>query len=354
MPSAVHTPIRPVGIRSVGHYLPVRRLKNDDLEALGNSAHPEWIVQKTGIHARHVADDSEALSDLIIPAAKAALTAGGLEANDLDAVIVAGDNHDTGGVRLTSTTVAKALGLESVTVYDIRSGCPGSVLALHLGVSLVASGLAARTLVTAGEVNTRGMNWAARSAVWFGDGAGAVVVEPCRHGTGILATLAAGSGDRAEILEIPAGGSREPVTAEGLLAGRHQLHMDAPAVFPFAVEKFIACIEAVTAHVGLKPVDLDLVIPHQANLRIIEAAAQHLGLRSQQVFVNLDRVGNTGAASVLLALSEAVAARAVKPGDLVVTVGFGGGLAWGAQLIRYNGPDDFTSPAKEADDAQRN
>jgi len=124
--------------------------------------------------------------------------------------------------------------------------------------------------------------------------------------------------------------------------------MDAPAVFPFAIEKFIACVEAVTAHVGLKPVDLDLVVPHQANLRIIEAAAQHLGLRSEQVFVNLDRVGNTGAASVLLALSEAVAARAVKPGDLVVTVGFGGGLAWGAQLIRYNGPDDFTTPAKDA------
>lgn len=337
------TPSIPVGIRSFGYYLPDRCLTNADLVQLGSPVTPEWITQKTGICTRYVADEREAMSDLVIPAAKAALSWANLTGASLDALMVSGDLHDSGGVQLTSALVAQALGLSAIACFDLRAGCPSSILAIHQGCALVASGLAGRVLVGAAEVNSRDADFTDRTAIWFGDGAGAIILEPCAPGTGILATYVAGTGEGSEILTVPAGGSREPITPEGLAAGRHRLYMDGRAVFPFGVQRMVESIRVVTSYLGMSPNHLDWIVPHQANLRIIESAADQLSFPMARVYTNLDRVGNTAGASVLLALSEACVNGTIRPGDLVATVSFGGGLAWGAQVIRVNHAQDFDS-----------
>jgi 3-oxoacyl-[acyl-carrier-protein] synthase-3 len=335
------SPIIPVGIRGLGYYLPKSCLDNQKLIKLGSPVSIDWILEKTGIQSRYIADDSEAMSDLVIHAAKMALSSAYLTANHIEALIVSGDLHDSGGVQLTSTAVALGLGISDISCFDLRAGCPSSVMVLHLGTAFVASKMARRILVTAAEINTRGIDYTDRTSVWFGDGAGAAILEPCIHGTGILATYVSGTGEGSGILTVPAGGSREPLTSESLNLKRHHLQMDGKAVFPFAVKKMVESLERITNYLGLTPHNLDRIIPHQANLRIIEAAMKVLNLPIEKAYVNLERVGNTAGASVLLALAEAYSNRFIRPGDIIATVGFGGGLAWGAQLIRVNHPEDF-------------
>lgn len=334
-------PRNPVGISSYGFYLPKNRLVNSDLIRLGCPVTDEWIVEKTGIKCRAIAEDDEAMSDLLLPAMKMALS--GLKPNSevIDAIIASGDLHDSGGVQLTSALVANHLNLNGSICIDLRVGCPSSVFALHNGLALIASGLAGRALIGAGEVNSRGADFTDRTSVWFGDGAGAVILESCAPDTGILASYIAGSGEGSEILIVPAGGSREPITNESLTNGRNRLFMDGKAVFPFAVEKMVKTIGLLTDSLQLSPSDLNWIIPHQANIRIIEAGMQKLNLPLEKAIINIDRYGNTAGASVLLTLSEAVLSGKVHSGDLVVTVGFGGGLAWGGQIIRINSFKDF-------------
>ena len=340
--SLVWAPARPVGIRGLGAYLPTERLTNPDLQARGCPVSESWILEKTGIAGRHVAADGEAMSDLAIAAVRRAMCAARVGAEALDAVIVVGDNHDYGGVRTTSGVVAEALGIDAPACVDIRSGCPGSVIGLHVAAGLVSGGLARRVALCAAEISTRGIDWTARSSVWFGDGAASAIIEECQPGTGILGSFICGQGLGAEILQVPAGGSREPTTQASLSAGRHQLWMDARAVFPWAVEKFVETVHQLTTQHSVDLGQVRAIVPHQANLRIIEAAMARLDLPMSRAVVNLDRVGNTGCPATLLALHDAVQAQRVGPGDLVVTVGFGGGLAWGGQLIRLNQCDDFT------------
>jgi 3-oxoacyl-[acyl-carrier-protein] synthase-3 len=336
-------PARPVGIRGLGAYLPVRRLENAELQQLGCPVTPEWILEKTGILARHVAADDEAMSDLAIPAIRNALEVAEVAVRQLDGLVVAGDFHDYGGVRLTSGVVADALGLHGRTCIDLRVGCPGSIFALHEGAALVGSGLAECLVVVAAEVSTRGADWTSRTAVWFGDGAAAAVLAPCRPGTGILWTVVAGDGHGAEILQVPAGGSREPTSPATVAQGRHVLHMDARAVFPWAVERFVETVGELTRGVGVPLDSVAAIVPHQANLRIIHAAMLDLGLPMDMAVVNVDHVGNTGSPATLLALHDGLASGRLHAGDLVVLVGFGGGLAWGGQLLRLNSPCDFPS-----------
>lgn len=338
----VSTPNRPVVIRSLGHYLPSVRLSNADLVAGGCPATAEWIKSKTGIEARHIAAVGEAFSDLAIPACVAAL--GSMPPSTIDSVIAAGDFLDFGGVRLTSGRVASALGIEGASTFDLKMGCPASVAGLHQAISLVAAGLSRRTLLAVAELNTHGIDWHDRGSIWFGDAGAAAVLEPCLDARyGVLATTMAGTGDGADILQVPAGGSVEPTTSATVANKRHVLYHDARAVFPFALEALVSTTRTLLAHVGLNIDDLDLLVPHQANLRVIEAAALEFGLPMTRIALSLKDCGNTAAPSVLLTLSQAVAEGRVKAGDLVATVGFGGGLAWGGQLIRWPDPRAFAS-----------
>ena len=335
-----------VGIRGFGRYLPARSLTNDDLVERGCPVTTDWIVQKTGIRRRHFADPDQAMSDLAIPAARAALSSSSIASDAVDSVIVAGDMHDAGGVQLTSALVANALGMDGVQVLDIRAGCPASVLALHHGTSLVASGLADRALVIAAEINTRDIDYTDRTSVWFGDGAAAVILERCHSGTGVLTSYTAGRGRGSDILIIPAGGSREPITPEALAGGRHRLQMDAHEVFKFAVERMVESLRIVMGRLGLSPSDLDWIVPHQANLRIVDAAMDAMKLPRTRAFTNIASIGNTAGPSALLALAEGIGGGTIRAGQLVGIVGFGGGLAWGAQVIRVNRASDFASTGR--------
>ncbi len=332
----VSTPRVAVGIRAIASHLPSRRLSNSDLVRLGCPTSAEQIERKTGIRVRHVAAEGERLSDLAVAASRCALAH--LSPTSVDAVILAGDNLDYGGVRLTSGVVASALAIENASTFDIKMGCPASVAALHLGVGLIAAGLAQRTLLAVGEVNTQGVNWQEIGSVWFGDAAAAALLEPCAQPDfGIIATGMAGTGNGAEVLQVPAGGSAEPTTQQTVANARHRLHHDAHAVFPFAVEAMVTTVRALLRHIGRGIADIDVVVPHQANLRVIEAAASALMLPMEKVALSLQERGNTAAPSVLLTLAEAVSLGRVTTGSLVLTVGFGGGLAWGGQIIRWGG-----------------
>lgn len=339
MPSTAKSPAAAVGLRGFGHFLPGAPIDNAALEKLGCPGPPERIAMRSGVITRHVAAPEQAMSDLAIPAARRALDNAGLTPADIDALIVAGDFHDYGGVRSTSGVVAEALGLGKVLLLDLRAGCPAAILGLHIGTALVAGGLSQRVLVAAAEVNTRGA--APAVLAWFGDGAGAVVLERCRPGTGILRTFAAGQGLGADILEVPAGGSREPLTEEGLQQGRNQLSMDARAVLAFAVPTVIESVTAVLSAENLTVDDLDHVVLHQASRRVIDGVTSELRLPASKMVSNLASTGNTAGASLLIALSEAIEHGRIAPGSLVLLCGFGGGLAWGAQLVRANAPTDF-------------
>lgn len=344
---SARTPAKPVGISGWGLYLPHRSLSNDDLVALGCPISADEIGLKTGVLNRHVADENDALSDLAARAAFGALKDAQRTIDEIDTIIVAGDNLDYGGVQLTSARVAQLLGRREVGCFDLKVGCPASPLAMHAGMALVASGLADRVLIVAAEVNTRPIDYTKVDASFFGDGAAAALLEPCAPDTGILAGLIGGTGDGAEILSIPAGGSREPLTCDGLAAGRNLLQMNGRAVFRFGVERFVKTLRELTSFLHLTPEDLDRVVPHQANGRITEAAMKQIGLPYERALSTIDRFGNTAGASLLMALADAIGSGVLRPGDLVGTTGFGGGLAWGGHIIRLNRPSDFLTSAKE-------
>lgn len=340
--SAARGPVQPVGIRGFGYYVPERLLTNEDLAALGCPVTPDWIVKKTGISTRYVAEDSQAMSDLATPAAKKALENARLGPDDIDTFVVSGDYHDSGGVKSTSGIVSQNLGVKSTPAcFDLRAGCPSSVLSVHQALAYIASGLSYRLLLSVAEINTRGVDYNDLAPIWFGDGAAAVILQRCSPGTGILATFAAGTGKNADILTIPAGGSREPTTVASLEAGRHHLFMDGKAVFPFAVEKLVTSLKEVTGFLGMDVSELDWIVPHQANRNIIKAGLEQLGIPISKAYLNLARYGNTAGPSALLALAEALNLGIIRPGQLVALVGFGGGLAWGAQVIRINYSSDF-------------
>jgi 3-oxoacyl-[acyl-carrier-protein] synthase-3 len=326
--------ISPIGVLGTGSLAPEKIVTNFDLEKLIDT-NDEWISSRTGIRARRMAGPETATSDLAIGAAKAALQNAGVEPGEIDLVIVATCTPDH-PMPATAVLVHRALGLKRCAAFDLNAACSGFAYALDVGWQMLKGGAHRKALVIGADIMTRAVNWKDRSTcVLFGDGAGAVVLGDVESG-GILSGALGADGAGAPLLMIPAGGSREPSNAENIAEGRTGMVMNGREVYKFAVQIMGEAAVQALAKCDLTPDDVSLFIPHQANIRIIESAGKRLGLSPEKIFVNIDQYGNTSAGSVPLALDEAYRKGRIHKGDIVVTVGFGAGLTWAANVIRWS------------------
>lgn len=326
--------MRGCGIKGLGVSIPPIRLTNYDLEKMVETS-DEWIVERTGIKERRLATPEMATSDLAAGASLMALEDAGVAPEDVDLVIVASASPDM-LFPATACLVQAKIGATRAACFDMEVGCAGFVYALAVGSQFVRTGLYDNVLVVGAETLSRIINWKDRNTcVLFGDGAGAALLGPVEDGRGIVGTHLGADGSAADLLRLPAGGSRLPASHETVDAGLHYVHMDGKAVFKFAVKIMNSAVQAVLNQCGKTPQDIDLLIPHQANLRIIDSACQYLGIPRDKVMVNIDRYGNTSSASVPIALWEAVKDGRVNRGDFVVLVAFGAGLSWGSIAISW-------------------
>ena len=325
---------RTIGILGAGSYVPERRLRNADLEELVATT-DDWILTRTGIRERHIAAPGQATSDLAIEAGRQALARAGLAASDLRLILVATATPDH-MTPPTAALVQRGLQATGAAGFDLNAACCGFVHALSTGHRLVAGGGFDNALIVGADTLSAITDYRDReSCVLFGDGAGALVIGDRDAGGAILDHIAGMDGRGADLITVPAGGSRRPASQETLDAREHFLRIQGRKVFRFAVPRMCALVRKLAARNGLNLDEIDLVIPHQANLRIIEAAIDKLGLDPRRVVINIDRYGNTSNASIPLALDEAVRTGRLLPGMLVVLVAFGAGLTWGASLLRW-------------------
>lgn len=315
-------------IAGVGSCLPGSPVTNDDLVTRGVDTNDEWIVARTGIRSRHLADMGTVSSELGLIAAQRALEMAGVAADDLDLIIVATSTPDY-IFPSTACLIQNKLGNKGATAFDVQAVCAGFAYALGTAEKFIRSGSHKKALVIGAEVFSRILDWNDRgTCVLFGDGAGAVVLEAADE-PGILATAMHADGSYSGILNVPG------QVCAGQVTGDPFLRMDGQAVFKFAVRVLAEIAEEVCAAAGVATADIDWLIPHQANLRIIEATGKKLGIDRNKVIVSVDHHGNTSAASIPLALDEAVRDGRIKRGDLVLVEGIGGGFAWGATLFRF-------------------
>ena len=322
-------------IAATGSYVPDQIVTNAELAALGCDS--DWIVQRTGILERRKAADDQASSDLAYLAAIKCLENAGVEPGVVDLVICATmtPDHVTPS---TACLLQRRLGCVA-PAFDVSAACSGFMYALITAAQFVRGGSARNALVVGAEVMSRTVNTQdIKTYPLFGDGAGAVLLQPCAPSNGIangLIRFTLGSEGDTNALCVPAGGSREPTTVESLRLGRQYLAMDGRTVFKWAVRVVDDCSRDLLASAGLQPEDIDLVVLHQANIRIVDAAISYFGIAREKVFVNLDKYGNTSAASIPMALDDANRLGLLKRGDLVLLCGFGAGLSWGASILRW-------------------
>jgi 3-oxoacyl-[acyl-carrier-protein] synthase-3 len=321
-------------IIGIGAYAPKRILTNHDLGKMVETS-DEWIVQRTGIRERHVVDEGEATSDLALRAARQALERAKVEPEEIDLIVVGTTTGDM-AFPTTGNILQHKLGCRNAGSMDLYAACTGSIYSLSVGAQYVATGKYRTVLCVGAECLSRITDYTDRgTCILLADAAGAVVLRPAEGEAGIIDTDLYSDGRYGELLYQPAGGSRHPATHETVERRMHYAKMKGNEVFKVAVRMFGDCAQRILERNGFKASDLDLFVPHQANLRIIEAAVKRLGLPMERVIVNVDRYGNTGAASVYVALEEAWAGRRVRPGDLVLLAAFGGGFTWGAALLRW-------------------
>jgi 3-oxoacyl-[acyl-carrier-protein] synthase III len=324
----------PVSITGLGAYAPDRVLTNAELATMVDTS-DEWIQERTGIRERRIAAPDQAMTDLALPAAREALDQAGASPASIDYLVVATVTPDT-MFPTTSALLADSLGAGEAAAYDLLAGCTGFMYALVQGYGVVASGLATRALVVGGDVLSRIVNWRDRSTcVLFGDGAGAVVVERVDSRGGFLGFELGADGGGGLHLSLPAGGSRLPATADTVAAGQHFVHMNGPEVYRFATRVLVSSAQKVLERCGRSVDEVDVYIPHQANVRIIEHAARLLGIPRDRVIVNVDRYGNTSSGSIPLALADAQAEGRLRDGALVLMTGMGAGLTWGSALLEW-------------------
>jgi len=325
-----------VRIAGVGHHVPAKVLTNADLEQMFDTS-DEWIVTRTGMKERHIAAADEPTSDIAVAAARNALANAGLVATDLDCIIVATVTPDY-AFPATACIVGAKLGIQGVPGFDMEIACSGFIYGLTVASSMIRTGVFKRILLIGAEELSRLVNYDDRNtAVLFGDGAGAVVLEASAADSYLGSELGA-DGSTPSDLYLPVGGTGAArMTADDIANKRDTITMNGREVFKFAVTKMIAATTHALESAGLTPHDIAWVIPHQANKRIIEAASKRLDIPSERVVINIERYGNTSAASIPIALSETAAAGKLKDGDVLLFVGFGGGLSWGAVAWRWNG-----------------
>jgi 3-oxoacyl-[acyl-carrier-protein] synthase-3 len=324
-----------VRIAGVGHYVPERVLTNADFERMLDTS-DEWIQTRTGMRERHVAAPGQATSDIALEAARDALRRAHLDASAIDCVIVATVTPDY-IFPATGCILADKLGITGKPAFDIEIACSGFIYGLTVGSSLIRSGVFRRILLVGAEELSSIVNYEDRTtAVLFGDGAGAVVLEASETDSFLAAELGSDGSNPAAML-IPAGGTvTGSLKHADLDAHRHQISMRGREVFRFAVTKMIESTNVALERAGIAPGEVTWLIPHQANKRIIDAAAKHLDLPAERVIMNIHKYGNTSAASIPIALSETEAEGKLKDGDVVLFVGFGGGLSWGAVAWRWS------------------
>ncbi|RJQ29246.1 MAG: ketoacyl-ACP synthase III [Peptococcaceae bacterium] len=323
------------GIAGIGACVPERVLTNFDLERMLNTG-DEWIRSRSGIKERRISSPDEASSDLAVVAAGRALATAGVTPEEVDLIIVATVTPDM-SFPTTACLVQERLGIKKAGAFDLAAGCAGFVYALAAGSQFISTGACNTVLVIGVDTLTKFVNWEdPGTCVLFGDGAGAAVLKPVPAGSGILAFRLRADGAGGTHVCLPAGGSRRPATRETVDKKMHTIHMNGREVFKFAVRAMSEIAEEVLAAAGLERSDMDFFVPHQANLRIIEPVAKRLGLPMEKVLVNVDRYGNTSAASIPLALEEAVCSGRVKHGDRIVMAGFGTGLTWGAVAMKWH------------------
>lgn len=324
---------RKAGIIGLGAYLPKKVMANKDLEKMVDTS-DEWIRTRTGISERRIAEEGEVTSDLAVNAARIALKDAKLEAEDIELIIVATISPDM-PFPATSCFVQAKLGAKKAACFDINAACSGFIHELAIAQQFVEGGMYKNVLVIGVELLSRFIDWKDRSTcVLFGDGAGAAVVAPVTSG-GISASYLGADGTKSHLLMCPAGGSAHPASHKTVTEGLHFLKMQGNDVFKNAVRVMTDAAAKVLHKAGLTTKDIDCVIPHQANIRIIEAVIERVGIPMEKVFVNVDRYGNMSAASAIVALYEAVKEGRVKKGDNVLLVAFGSGFVWGSCIIEW-------------------
>lgn len=329
------TQLRHATITGTGSYLPEQVITNFDLEKLVDTS-DEWIRQRTGIRERRMAEDDEATSDLCVRAARWAIKNANINPLDIQMVLVATVTPDT-FFPSTACYVQKGIGAKHASAMDISAACAGFLYGLDLADGLIRSGRYDTILVVGGEIFNKIVDWSDRgTCVLFGDGAGAAVVQATDEPKGILASYIGSDGDYADIdlLGIPAGGSRMPVTQKAIDQKLDKIQMNGREVFKLGVRLMPEAAQRVLRQANVNIEDIDLLIPHQANLRIIEAVGDRLGVPREKVYINVDKYGNTSAATVIIALDEAIREGRAKPGDLLLLVTFGAGLTWGSTLLQ--------------------
>jgi 3-oxoacyl-[acyl-carrier-protein] synthase-3 len=320
-------------IVSTGSFAPDKVLTNHDLEQIVDTS-DKWITERTGIRERRIAGPEDTASGLSYMAARNALESAGVDAGELDLIIVA---TVTGDMPFPSTAciLQNRLGAKRAAAFDLNAACSGFLFALSSANSYIMSGSATRALVVGVEMLSKFMDWEDRTTcVLFGDGAGAVVLERTEDDAGIISVDIHSDGSMGGLLCIPGGGSKNPPSDDTIKKGLHYIQMKGNETFKVAVKTLEQVAVETLEKCGLKPSELSLLIPHQANLRIIQATARRLGLPMEKVMVNIDRYGNTSSASIPIALDEAVRTKRVKAGDYVLMEAFGGGLTWASALVR--------------------
>lgn len=320
----------------MGRYLPQRILGNAEL-AKAVETTDEWIRSRTGVSERRIAADSEASSDMAYHAAREALQAAGLEPSAVDLIVVGTTTPDTVFPNV-ACLLQKRLGTRTVGCLDVSAACSSFVYGLSVAHGAIVSGQAQTVLVVGSETLSRITNWRDRATcVLFGDCAGAAVLRPAQPGYGFLSFYLGGDGNGQDALYLAAGGSRRPASHETVERGEHYIAMNGPEVYQFATRTIPMAVGEALRRARLRAADVDFVIPHQANIRIIEAAARRLHVPLDKFYINVQRYGNTSAASVPVALYEAIQEGRVDEGDLGVLVTFGAGYTWGACAIRWGG-----------------
>ena len=325
---------RTCSIAAVGSYVPEKILTNADLEKIVDTT-DEWITTRTGIKERRIAADNEFTSDMAAKAARRAMEKAGITAEQIDLIIVATITPDM-LFPATACLVQHKLGAHRAAAFDIEAACSGFIYALEIGQQFIMSRAYDTVLVIGAERLSSIVNWKDRNTcVLFGDGAGAAILQHRPDAHGLLTACMGADGEKAMLLCMPGGGSRIPASTDSVEAGLHHLQMDGKETFKNAVTAMLTAAQEALRRCELDITQIKLMIPHQANRRIIDAVVERLGVKPDQVFVNLDRYGNTSAASVAIALDEAVTQERLKRGDLALLVVFGAGLTWAAAVIEW-------------------
>ncbi len=321
-------------ILGTGHYTPERVVSNADLAEVVETS-DAWITERTGIKRRHLAADHELTSDMAAAAGRRALEAAGLNVADLDMIIVGTISGDS-PLPACAVHVQQKLGAESIPSFDISAACAGFVYGITIADQFIANGSAGCILVIGVELLSRILDWKDRTTcVLFGDGAGAVVLGPAKgDGRGILSTRIFTDGSLAGALHIPGGGSAEPLTPEGIERKRNKVHMTGSEVFKTAIKNLTSASTLALKAAGLTSNQLDWVVAHQANLRIITQVSDRLGFSLEKFIINIEEYGNTSSASIPIALDEAVKDGRIKPGQTVLLCALGAGISWGAAIVR--------------------